>query len=322
MAAIGFAGLGASSGQAEDVPLGPRTVVRFAELRPGIEAITRRDDYIREMSRFDRQVRLKTNRTVSEAELLAFMSQHVQPWRPEEIARLTTRLSILAKKLEPWNLKLPAVVLLVKTDGGEESGAAYCRGPVVVLPQNMIDGSTETIDRVLPHEIFHVLSNQNPPLRESLYAAIGFYACNEVPLPQPLADRKITNPDAPVNDHYITVVENGQPMELMPVLFSKTPNYDVARGGTLFKYMDFKLLRLENDNGTRRAALVEDKPQLFDPAAVPDFGRQIGKNTTYIIHPDEILADNFVFLVNGRIDLPTQNVVEEMGKILQAAAHE
>ncbi len=305
-----------------EVQIGRQTLVRFAELRPGIEAITRRDAYILQMSRFDRQARLKTNRTVSQAELLAFISQHVQPWRSEEIARVSGRLEALAKKLEPWKLRLPAVVLLVKTDGAEEGGAAYCRGPVIVLPQQMVDGPLDKLDRVLPHEVFHVLSNQNPKLREALYASIGFHACNEVLLPQGLADRKITNPDAPVNDHYITATENGQAMELLPVLLSNSPTYDPLRGGSLFKYMEFKLLRLENDNGTRRAALVDDQPVLYAPANVPDFGRQIGKNTNYIIHPDEILADNFVFLVNGRIDLPSPQVVEAMGNILQAAATE
>jgi hypothetical protein len=52
---------------------------------------------------------------------------------------------------------------------------------------------------------------------------------------------------------------------------------------------------------------------------VPGYDAQIGANTKYVIHPEEILADNFVFLVDGRIDLPTPRVVEAMGRILQAA---
>ncbi len=119
-AAIALAGTGPSALRGAEVRIGPRTLARFAELRQGIEAITRRDDYIKQMSRFDRQARLRTNRTVSEAELLAFISQHVQPWRPEEITRLSGRLELLAKKLAPWKLRLPEVVLLVKTDGDEE----------------------------------------------------------------------------------------------------------------------------------------------------------------------------------------------------------
>ena len=52
---------------------------------------------------------------------------------------------------------------------------------------------------------------------------------------------------------------------------------------------------------------------------MPGFAEQVGTNTDYIIHPEEILADNFVFLINGRVDLPSQRVVQEMGRILQEA---
>ncbi len=38
------------------------------------------------------------------------------------------------------------------------------------------------------------------------------------------------------------------------------------RGGSLFKYLEFRLLRLENDNGRRRAVLVDERPVLYDPA--------------------------------------------------------
>lgn len=306
--------------RAADVELGEHTVLRFADVREGIEAITVRDDYIRQMSPFDRQVRLKTDRAVSEDELIDFISQHVRPWSGEEIAKLLPRLTALAKKLKPWKLALPPVVLLVKTDGREEGGAAYCRGAAIVLPQNMVDGKIEQLDRVLAHEVFHVLSNQNPTLRDELYQIIGFKPCNEVALPPSLAARKITNPDAPVNNHYITVTQGGRQIDLLPILLSKSEHYDVARNESLFRYLSFKLMQLANDNGIRRPALQDGKPVLYDPPSVPGFGEQIGRNTTYIIHPEEVLADNFVFLVNGRIDLPTQRIVEAMGRVLQGDA--
>jgi hypothetical protein len=305
---------------AAELTLGEGSVIRFADVRQGVEALTTRDDYIRQLSPFDRQVRLQANRDVSEQEFLAFISRHVLPWQDQDIRKLTPLIEALSKKLVPWKLKLPSVVLLVKTSGREEAGAAYCRGAAVALPQNMVDGRMETLAKVLPHEVFHILSRHNPPLREALYQAIGFKACNEVPLPAPLADRKITNPDAPVNDHFITADLNGRAAELMPVLFSKTERYEVQRGGTLFSYLDFKLMLLEAEGGVRRAAILDGKPVLLEPAAVPGFAEQVGRNTKYIIHPEEILADNFVFLLDGRINLPTPRVVESMGNVLQSFA--
>ncbi len=167
---------------------------------------------------------------MSEEEFLKFVGSHVLPWTDEEIAKLTPLWEDVARKIAPWKLPLPPVILLVKTSGREEGRAAYCRGAAIVLPQNMVSGAVEQLKKVLPHELFHVLSNQNPDLRRALYATIGFQPCNEVPLPETLAPQKITNPDAPLNNHYITVMQDGRPAELMPVLFSKTARYDPARG--------------------------------------------------------------------------------------------
>ncbi len=307
--------------QAAELRLTGNTVIRFADVREGAEAVARRDDYIRQMSPIDRQIRLQTDRNVSEAEFAAFAASHVRPWQPEEIEMLTPLVSSLQKKLAAWKLTLPPVVLLVKTTGREESGAAYCRGNAIVLSQNMINGGQGTLEKVLPHEVFHILSSHNPALREALYQIIGFRACNEVLLPEGWRERKITNPDAPVNNHYITVnLAERSGAELMPVLLSKFERYDAARGGTLFSYLDFKLLLLENDGDQRRAAIVDGKPVLLEPGSVPGFLDQVGRNTTYLIHPEEILADNFVFLINGRINLATPRVVAEMGKLLQSPA--
>lgn len=310
----------ASAFAATDVPLAEGTVVRFAGVRDGIEALTRRDDYVKRLSPFDRQVRLRTKRDVSEEELLAFVAGHVVPWMEAEIQKLRPLIEALARKIAPWKLKLPPVVLLVKTTGREEGGAAYCRGLAIVLPQNLLDGDTGKLTRILPHELFHMLSSHNPKLRDALYATIGFQPSNEVQLPEPLRARRITNPDAPVLRHYITVTQDGRQIELVPVLYSKTPRYDPAVGGNLFAYLTFRLMAVENPGGGWRPVVEDGNPVLLDPDDVPGYHEQVGRNTRYIIHPEEILADNFVLLLDGRIDVPTPRVLEKMGEVLRAEA--
>jgi len=309
---------GLTASRAADIELTDTSVLHFADVREGIAAITVVDDYIRQLSPFDRQARLKTDRVVSEPEFLAFISQNVVPWQEEEIRRLTVLIEAIREKIGPWKLNLPPVILLVKTTGQEEGGAAYCRGPAIVLSQNMLSDRKDRLKSVLPHELFHVLSTHNPELREALYESIGFTACNEVLMPPGLRDVKITNPDAPVNNHYITCKLGGRDVELMPVLLSKTTRYDAQRGGTMFSYLDFKLMVLATeDDGARVPAITGGRPTLLDPATVAGFHEQIGRNTTYIIHPEEVLADNFVFLLDGRINLPSPQVVERMGRVLQ-----
>lgn len=307
---------------AADVQLTDTTRVHFADVRDGVAALTQHDVFLEQLSPFDYQVRLKTDRPVGEQDLLAHIPPHIVPWTPEEIARLTPVLETLATKLAPWKIPLPRSILLIKTDGQEDAGAAYTRGDAIVLPQRMVDGSRKSLDKLLPHELFHVLSRHNPALRQALYNTIGFRQTNEVPLPEALRSRRITNPDAPLNDQYLTVVQDGRNLDLMPILFSKTERYDPARGGTLFTYLTFKLMALEGVPGKHRPLLAGAQPVLYDPAQVPGFFQQVGRNTDYIIHPEEILADNFVMLLNGQINLPSPKVLERMGQVFQQGVPE
>ena len=60
---------------------------------------------------------------------------------------------------------------------------------------------------------------------------------------------------------------------------------------------------MENSNFTY--PLIENNRFiLFNIDQVPDYIRLVGRNTDYIIHPEEILASNFVFLVNKPIICP------------------
>jgi hypothetical protein len=51
--------------------------------------------------------------------------------------------------------------------------------------------------------------------------------------------------------------------------------------------------------GRWQAVEREGRPVLLDPKATPEYGRKIGANTNYVIHPDETIADNFVHLVSS-----------------------
>lgn len=305
-----------------DIQLTDTTRLHFGDVRDGVAALSQPDEFLARLSPFDYQVRLKTDRPVGQQDLLAHVAPHVRPWTEEEIARLTPAWEAVAEKIAPWNLPLPRSILLVKTDGLEDAGAAYTRGTAIVLPQRMVDGTRQSLDKLLPHELFHVLSRHNPQLRQALYRSIGFQKTNEVPLPGVLQARRITNPDAPINDQFITVQQNGRTLELMPVLFSKTERYDPARGGNLFAYLNFKLMALVHDGKVHRPLLSGDQPVLYEPSQVGGFFDQVGRNTDYIIHPEEILADNFVMLISGRQNLPSPFVVQRMAKVLKERATE
>ena len=44
---------------------------------------------------------------------------------------------------------------------------------------------------------------------------------------------------------------------------------------------------------------------------------QVGRNTNYIIHPEEILAENFVLALEGELEVKDEWVVERIGGRLE-----
>ncbi len=101
------------------------------------------------------------------------------------------------------------------------------------------------------------------------------------------------------------------------MLLARSERYDVKKGGEFFDSMDFRLLVLDEAGGRFRPSVLPDgKPRLLNPAEVPDYLDQIGRNTGYIIHPEEILADNFVLLVNGKSPVKSPRILEQLGSLL------
>ena len=55
---------------------------------------------------------------------------------------------------------------------------------------------------------------------------------------------------------------------------------------------------------------------LRDPSTLPGYFDQIGRNTQYIIHPEEILADNFVLMIDEKTSVPSPEILQEMRVVL------
>jgi hypothetical protein len=295
--------------------LKPGTRVELATAAEGARLLSSRDAFVEEMSPFDRGARLKTDRDVSEAEYLAFAGSQARDWTAAEKTRLEEILGAFRQKTAGLDLPLPPAVVFVKTTGLEEGRAAYCRGASVVLPQGLVDGDPAQLSETVFHELFHVYRTHNPGKRAALYRIVGFAPSAQIPLPEPLARRKLTNPDAPRIDSVIRVKVDGVATPVTPVILGAADRYDVSRGGEFFQQMQFRLLVLDERGGSFRPA--GESPRLLEPSQTLDYLEQTGRNTQYVIHPEEILADNFVQLVNGRADAPTPRILEELGALLK-----
>lgn len=290
------------------------TTLVFATPERGRAVLCRRDDYVERLSPFDRSARLKTEETVSEEAYLSFVSQQLLPWNTSERAKVLGIMNGLKGQLDSLRLPLPTQLLLIKTTGREEGGAAYTRGNAIVLTESHLRRETNELTRLICHELFHVLSRAAPSVRDGLYATIGFRRCAEPVLPEPLRGRRITNPDAPVNDHCIDVVIDGSRRTVVPILLSDSQRYDPARGGEFFEYLRLRFVAVREDaaEGTTSLLLVQGQPLLVPVTELRGFFEQVGRNTGYIIHPEEILADNFAHLMMHTPDLESPQIVSRM----------
>ena len=299
--------------------LGKDVEVRFATVKEAQRILTDRDDFVRSMSPFDRAARLKTDKDVSETEYLAFVSNEVLEWSDAERRKITAAFQVLATRFQAFGLPFPKPVFLVKTTGNEEGQSAYTRANAVVLPRTFLRSSETSLQETICHELFHVLSRANPKLRDDLYATIGFLKCEDVEFPPSLKTRKITNPDAPRNDHYIRIQVNGKAACGIPLLFSKEEKYNTARGGEFFEQLQFQLLLVEPAANSPAVEPISEgqHPKLVALDQASGFMEQVGRNTGYLIHPEEILADNFMMMILSKRNARSPEIIERLERILK-----
>jgi hypothetical protein len=279
----------------------------FATRAEGQRLLAQRDEHIAQMSPFDRSARMKTDREVSVDEFLAFASGTARAWREEDRRAVEGALRDVAPAISRLLPTLKGTIHLITTSGDEEAGLPYTRGSSIVLPAKELQSDPHKLRRTIAHEMFHVFSRQHPHLRDGLYASVGFKPCS-VELPAALKPRKITNPDAPVSRHCIGVQAAGKPVQALPVLFARTPKYDPSSGGSFFDYLVFALV------------LAQEPPSLARVEEVSGFFEQVGRNTQYIIHPEEIVADNFALLALGQANVPSPEVLQRISNVLKQAS--
>ena len=285
----------------------------FATPEQGAEILRTRDDYIRSLSPFDRAAKMKTDQTVSEDAFVAFSSSNTVAWADADKAKLQPLLDDIRVRIDALPLQWPQQILFVKTTGQEEGNAAYTRANAIFLPPSQLGIDSDRLRVLIAHELFHVLSRQNPALRNELYAAIGYHPCGPVVLPPKFAALRISNPDAPVSEHCIRVRLDGANVLVTPVLLSRAEKFDVAKGGTFFNYVEVKFLRMDSSPPT------DANVRLADVKELEGFAEQIGRNTGYIIHPEETVADNFAIMLLGRPNIPSPEIVQKVKDIITRA---
>jgi len=286
------------------------TKIIFASVEDAQKILTLKDQYIVSLTPFDRRVRLNSREPVSEQEFLSFLREQALSWSQYEKTRIQVMINNLAYRLKEYDLNLPSEIVLIKTTGKEDGGAAYTRDNAIILPQNILNSPGGNLERLIIHELFHIFTRNNLKTREALYAVINFKKSEKVELPRKLLDIELTNPDVPAQRYCVEVEKQGESIKVIPMI--TLPNFDASESRPFFSYLRLELVEVVRDDYEFSYVRNEnDEPVVFSAQELPDYFKKIGENTGYVIHPEEILADNFAMMVMGQESVKSKWVIDE-----------
>jgi hypothetical protein len=214
---------------------------------------------------------------------------------------------VMKKVFETCNNVNPGIfpdsLILIKTKGNHYGdGVYYTRGNCIIIPADIFEHRDRSeFTATMYHEVFHVYSRLHPEQQKALYQLIGFehIGLKNLEIPAPLRDQILFNPDGVDFGQKIALkISDTETIQAVPIIYANNNGYTKEKS-SFFSYLEFNLFKitpLSNDKWK-----VETQPDGLSSTLqipqIPDFYRQIKDNTTYIIHPDEVLADNFSFIM-------------------------
>lgn len=227
-----------------------------------------------------------------------YLSEDVADFTDSEKLFVKTAMDKMVGEIKKFNKNLlPENIRLIKTTANHYGNSVYyTREDCIVIPIDVLNGNNpEAFYGTMLHEFFHIYSRLNHGVRDQLYNLVGFRNLNtDVTIYPELSNKILFNPDGVDMNFAITLKdEDGKPFEAMPVLSSNSPVFKNT-SPAFFSYIDFTLYKIHQVGSSFEIKDASDRLNLVNH---PEFFEKITQNTGYIIHPDEILADNFMFLM-------------------------
>lgn len=270
-------------------------VLDFCTLEEGRQIISESDKYTSGFHAFDLVSRLSEKGLPQDEQgYLDLAASSVLEWTPQEKELLQGSFGHIVRIADScgYSLPWPDSISLVKTTMAEEGGAGgYTRGKNIFLTSPESFSSSEgMLEYLLAHELFHVLTRNCPQFRREMYAQIGYTVLDrDIELPQEVLQMRISNPDVNSYDCYAYYDIDGRRRPVMMLFYSDSE----YAGGPFFEYGKVGLLELDGQFNVLRDSL--GAPVIHPVESASDFRSLIGENTSYVINPEEVLADNFAF---------------------------
>ena len=196
----------------------------------------------------------------------------------------------------------PDEILLIKSHGLAYGGDTYyTRENCIIIPkQALAKRNYDEFLKVMLHEISHVVTRTRPSIKAQLYALIGFKKmANPLIINDSLAQRLLTNPDG-VEQRWATtlIAADNKSVFAIPLLYAKNYVWS-SNNPEFFDNMGWNYFEIEPSADAKSLVVMtrgNQQQSTLDTEGINEMFQE-NFNTKYIIHPDEIVADNFAILM-------------------------
>lgn len=290
----------------------------FATKKTGVSLLAVQDDFVNSFGKADFFIRSEGQNGFTAKKYLKKIRSTTLDWTEDEKRVVESCLFSIKRNIRPSVMKFPKTVTLIKTNGKDEpisEQAFYTKGlssivcPVKGIEYAMVqNGETgyAKLEDTLTHELFHIFTKNNPEIKEVLYSDIGFFKCNDISLPPDIFDTKLANPDAVHFDYYFKGIVKGEEKDVIPVFLVKNEYETLYKKNENVDFVYLVFLELDDVDGRKVVAVENGRSKRLLVKNISNFFEKVGMNTSYIISPEEILADNFVYMfkLNKKFNSP------------------
>jgi len=282
---------------------------RFADAAEAAELLLANRDYYENLNQMDLDYRMQ-KKGATLAELEAHAARQTRDYTPEEKETLTGIMADIEQRCKKAGYKLPAInnIVFAKTTMEEECGAmGYTHGTQIYLNGKFFDRDAVQQAEIVAHEIFHCLTRNHPDFRKEMYEILGFTVVEkDFDFGPQVRSAMISNPDVERHNSYAAFNIGGKMMNCALVFTTKKPFE--KPGDTFFTEMMVGLVP------------IDDLSFMYDSKEATNFFEVFGRNTDYVIDPEETLADNFAYTIvyglDGK-DYPSPEIIRAIDALLR-----
>ena len=266
---------------------------RFADLNEAQKLYLSNTEYLDNFSQYDLDYKLnKKNATLKEFK--DFGVSQMLEFTDKEKEIISNQIAKMEKTLEKQEMNLPfnEEIIFIKSTQKEENGSlAYTHGTQIYLGKNIFNYFDEInirknfyFESVFWHELFHCITRSNKTFRKDMYQIIHFTVMEkDFIIPKSIYDISISNPDVEHHDSYATFSINGKNIDCYMVLTASKPFNEP--GDSFFNCMQSSIVP------------IDSKGEYYLPEDTDNFWEIFGENTSYVIDPEECMADNFSYAI-------------------------